>query len=187
MVRILYLPPIDTFFLDVIAWVIIHLSIGYWSSRIPISWFNPKKPLYLTYAWEKSGEIYQTLFRVRSWKKFIPNGSALYPDGFSIKNLKSFSPEYVERWLRESCRAEFCHWMMIFPGFLFFLWNSVEGAWWMVFYAVFNNFFPIVLQRFNRPRIRRILAQVQRLSSQNQFLPTPNVYEPEKSYLNSYC
>ena len=142
--------------------------------------------LYRTYFWEKGGEIYQRIFRVRAWKDHLPSGGSLYPNNFSIKTLRSMKVEYLERWLRESCRAEFCHWIMILPGFLFFLWNSVEMAWGMVFYAVLNNVFPIVLQRFNRPRMRRMLALVWRVSIKEKALATQRGYEQEKAIINSY-
>jgi hypothetical protein len=48
---------------------------------------------------------------------------------------------------------------------LFFLWNSIKGGWWMVAYAIANNLVPIILQRFNRPRMRKLIAQ---LEAQNQ-------------------
>jgi hypothetical protein len=32
----------------------------------------------------------------------------------------------------------------------------------MVVYAFFNNLVPIVMQRFNRPRMRRLLAQLEK-------------------------
>jgi len=168
--RIIFLSDIATAVMDVIAWICFHISIGYWSSRIPLQHFNPEKWLYLTRGWEQDGEIYQKLFHVREWKNFIPNGSALYPNTFKMKNLPTLNINYLETWLRESCRAEFCHLIMILPGFLFFLWNSVETGWWMVGYAVANNLVPIVMQRFNRPRVRRLLTQMKKNLPQKQEL-----------------
>lgn len=169
--RIIFLPTIDTAFMDIILWVIFHLSIGYSCSRIPINFFDPRARLYQTKNWEKGGEIYDKIFHVKAWKKLIPSGASVYSGAFEIKNLPSFSLEYVDTWLKESCRAEFCHWIMILPGFLFFLWNNVEGAWWMVAYAVANNMVPIIMQRYNRPRVRRMLEQIQRKSLRRMEYP----------------
>ncbi len=150
----------NDFLLDLMIWIVIHLSIGFWSSRIPVSWFNPEGSLYRTYPWEGEGTVYQRLFRVRSWKRFLPFGGHLYPNTFSLQSLTAFDIAYLERWLKESCRSEFCHWMMILPGFSFFFWNNVQLAWWMVIYAVVNNFFPIVVQRYNRPRMRHLVSRL---------------------------
>lgn len=158
--QVILLDPTQTILIDIIAWVIIHLTLGYLSSKIPFEWLNPSHPFFQTFAWEKGGEIYQKLFRVRSWKRFIPNGSRLYRGAFSIKNLPTSDPAYLERWLKESVRAEMCHWAMILPGFFFFLWNSVSLGWVNVAYAFLNNLIPIVMQRFNRPRMRKLLKQL---------------------------
>jgi glycosyl-4,4'-diaponeurosporenoate acyltransferase len=155
------LDPPKIILLDIIVWLVIQLSLGFLSSKIPLDWLNPNRWFFETFAWEKGGEIYQKFFRVRSWKKYIPNGSRAYRGAFSIKNLISSNPAYLERWLKESVRAEICHWVMIIPGFLFFLWNSEALAWVNVVYAFLNNLVPIIMQRFNRPRMRNMLARLE--------------------------
>ena len=172
--QILFLNPLETIILDLIAWVMFHLGIGYTTSKIPLERFDPDKNFFQTFPWEKNGKIYQELFHVRSWKNLIPQGSRLYPNTFSMQHLPATDPGYLQHWLRESIRAEFCHWMMIIPGFVFFLWNDTFMGWMMVFYAAFNNFFPIVLQRFNRPRVREFLEKVREKSS-----PIGIPYSPE--------
>lgn len=164
--RILFLSDEATILLDIVAWICFHLSIGYMCSRFPRAHFDPQKSWYLTKAWEEGGEIYQKLFRVKDWKRFIPSGAALYKKAYEVKNITSFSVTSVKTWLVESCRSEFCHWAMILPGFFFFLWNNVEAGWWMVAYAVVNNMVPIIMQRYNRPRARKLLAHIQKESMQ---------------------
>lgn len=182
--RIIFLSGLETLVLDIFAWVVFHLSIGYSCSRIPIERFDPQKSRYQTKTWEKDGEIYQKLFHVKEWKKFIPSGAAVYKGAYEIKHIHSFNIDNITRWLKESCRAEFCHWVMILPGFLFFLWNSVEMGLCMVAYAVLNNFVPIIMQRYNRPRVRKILAQLEMKTRQKGELTIR--YEPSKTYSHSY-
>lgn len=168
--QIFYFDPIETIIVDVFAWLVFHLSIGYLSSKIPLNWLNPNQWLFQTFPWEKGGLIYEKLFHVRSWKRFIPSGSALYRGAFSIKHLPSSSLAYLERWLKESVRAEICHWVMIIPGFFFFLWNSINMSWVMVAYAFLNNLVPIIMQRFNRPRMRKLLERA-RQDAAHAFMP----------------
>jgi glycosyl-4,4'-diaponeurosporenoate acyltransferase len=183
--RIIYLSDQNAFVIDIIIWIILHLSIGFCSSRIPDTWFNPEKRLYRIRKWEKGGILYEKIFHVRSWKCYLPNGGALYPRTFSIKNLSSYNIDYLERWLRESCRAEFCHWMMILPSILFFFWNDYVLGCWMVIYAILNNIFPIVVQRFNRPRMQHVLDQMKKsLTARNDLCEES---EKTKIYSNSYC
>lgn len=181
--QILFLDPLSTMMVDVLAWVVIHLSIGYWSSKIPLNRLNPNHWLFQTFNWEKDGEVYQKFFRVRSWKKFIPNGSRLYRGGFSIKNLTANDPAYLNRCLKETVRADICHWLMILPGYLFFLWNNVALGWVMVIYAHLNNLVPIIMQRFNRPRIRKYLAYMERKYPQHD---TPIDHNSQKAFSHSY-
>ena len=160
--QILFLNITQTILLDVIAWLIIQLTIGYCSSKIQLNRLDPDRPFFQTFAWENGGEIYEKIFHVRAWKRFIPNGSKLYRGAFSIKNLPTRDPAYLERWLKESVRAEICHWIMILPCLFFFMWNSVALGWINVAYAVLSNLVPIILQRYNRPRMRKLLAQLEK-------------------------
>jgi len=169
--RVLYLDIRCTIILDVLAWVLFHLGIGYLSSRIPHDHFDPNKRFYKSFSWEKGGKIYEKFFRVRTWKKLIPDGSALYPNTFSIRRLPTYKVEYLRRWLVESCRAEFCHWMMMIPGAFFFLWNGVSTNVLMIMYAILNNIVPIVAQRYNRPRMRRMLEHYNAMSPQMELVP----------------
>lgn len=152
----------QTIILDIVMWVIFHMSIGYWSARIPIKNFNPDFFLFKTHKWENNGLIYDKIFKVKSWKGIIPSGSTFYAHAYEVRHIDDFSIGNLSVWLRESCRSEFCHILMIFPGFLFFLWNSIEIGWVMVGYAVLNNIIPIIMQRYNRPRVRKLLQYMER-------------------------
>lgn len=83
----------------------------------------------------------------------------MFQGGFSMKHIISRRKEYLERWVRETCRAELTHWIaLIFSG-MFFLWNPPVLGFLMVFYAVVANMPCIVVQRYNRPHIIRILCK----------------------------
>lgn len=169
--QIIYMDPFTTLLVDIGAWLVFHLGIGFACSKIPLDWLRPECRFFHAYAWEDGGELYQRLFRVRAWKRYIPNGSALYKGTFSIKNLPTNDIAYLQRWLKESVRTEVCHWLMILPGFLFFLWNDVIIGWVMTAYAFLNNLVPIIVQRFNRPRMRRLLARLEAAHPAQQEVP----------------
>jgi glycosyl-4,4'-diaponeurosporenoate acyltransferase len=179
--QVLFLNPTQTILLDAIVWLVFQLTIGYCSSKIPLDWLNPDLPFFQTFAWEKGGEIYEKYFHVRAWKHLIPNGSALYRGAFSIKHLPKSDLPYLERWLKESVRAEICHWVMILPCVFFFLWNSVTLGSIMVAYAALNNLVPIILQRYNRPRMRSLLALLEKKPIQKG-MP----YVPQQELTHAY-
>jgi len=162
IMRQIFLTQTETILLDIVIWVIIHLSIGYWTSRIPANVFNPESALFRTRKWEKDGMFYEKYFRVKAWKDHLPSGAALYEDAYEVKHIGDYSTENLRTWILESCRSEFCHYLMIIPGFFFFLWNTVNVGWIMVAYAFANNIIPIIMQRYNRPRVKKLLRYMER-------------------------
>ncbi len=160
--RIFYFTEVQTFLVDILAWVFFHLSIGFTFSKLSIRHFNPTRSWFQTKNWEKDGLIYQKLFKVKNWKKIIPSGAALYKNAYEVKHLTEVTIDNVRLWIQESCRSEVCHWLMMIPGGFFYLWNSVEVGRLMVFYAFANNIVPIIMQRYNRPRARKLLSQMEK-------------------------
>jgi len=181
--QIFYLEPLNTFILDVLVWVIFHLGIGYFSLKFPENWQDPNLRFFRSYDWEDEGKLYQRLFNVRAWKYLIPDGSKTYKHAYSIKHLAGSEMSHLTRWMQESVRSELCHWFMILPAPLFFLWNSIKGGWWMVVYAFLNNLVPIILQRFNRPRMRRLIAHLEMKSLLHK---TAYIQIPVSNYEQSF-
>lgn len=110
-------------------------------------------PFFRTRKIERNGEIYQKLFRIRSWKEYIPAVGV-----FDKKNLrKDMDREYISQFLLESLRAELCHeYAMIFAVVLIFL--TVDSAnSKIIFYSILLNAPCIMIQRYNRPRFERLL------------------------------
>jgi len=143
--------------LDCIAWAIIQPSVAYLSMGFPPSMLNYDRWLYRTRRWEAGGEIYNNVFHVKRWKSRLPYCGELFQKEFTMKAVTSQEEEYLRLWVQESCRSELCHWIAITPAFLFFLWNPFNLWMVMVLYAVLFNAIPIIVQRYNRPRLLRIL------------------------------
>jgi glycosyl-4,4'-diaponeurosporenoate acyltransferase len=81
----------------------------------------------------------------------------MFKGGFPKKNLECSDAGYLKTFLNETKRAELTHWLAMVPVPVFFLWN----IWWvgliMIGYALIANLPCIMLQRFNRARISRVL------------------------------
>ncbi len=161
--RVLYLPLPWTIVLDCVAWALIQPGIAYLSMRFPRAWLDHERWLYQPRPWERDGDLYQDLFRVRSWKRRLPSGGTLF-EGFSMTELRSRNRDHLETWVTETCRAELCHWVAILPALLFFLWNPPWLGLVMVVYAVAFNAVPIIAQRHNRPRLLALLRRVEKRS-----------------------
>jgi len=123
----------------------------------PQKLLNPNNKLFRTKSWEAGGEIYQRLFKVRSWKAALPELSDFFKKLFPKKKIKTFNSEYLQSYITESCRAELTHFCIIGITLLFPLWAGFSVALIIIYISVLLNLPFIVIQRYNRPRIQRLL------------------------------
>ena len=145
-----------TITIDIAAWFVIHMGVSYLMTRLPLASFKPDNWLYRQRSWEKKGRIYERFFRLKSWKKKLPDGASVFKDGFQKKRLKETSQGYLRDFISETCRAELTHWIVFLFGFIFLIWN----IWWvgvvMIIYATIVNIPCIITQRYNRIKLRKI-------------------------------
>ena len=161
---LLHLPSLPTIFLDIAIWMIIHMGVSYLITHIPRSSFDTEFWLYKQRKWEKDGKIYIRIFRLKKWKKRLPDGAASFKKGFKKKHLKGLDDIYLDNFIRETCRAELTHWIMFLLSPVFFIWN----IWWvgivMIVYAILVNLPCIIIQRYNRVRLKRVYSKLTALS-----------------------
>lgn len=143
--------------LDIFAWFFFHMAISLGCLKIPASFFSRESFFYKIHKFEKEGSLWNRIFIVKAWKKFIPDGTLFLKNGFNKKKLADNSPDGLIFFLNEAKRAEFTHWLSILPAPLFFLWNPVWAGWVMIVYALLLNLPIIMTQRYNRGRIERIV------------------------------
>ena len=158
--RLIYLPTFWTIVIDFVAWYIIHIGVVAIMIRIPAKNFDPNHWLYRGRRWERDGDIYQEVFRIKKWKKHLPDGARVLGRlGFPKKQLDGASTGYFATFLMETCRAELTHWVFILFAPFFFLWNRPGVGLFMIFYALLENVPFIIAQRYNRYRFTRLLEQ----------------------------
>lgn len=157
--RIIFLSTFWTIVLDCVMWTVIYFSVAFLCTRIPVRFFAKDNWFFRTRSWEQQGEIYHRLFGVRHWKKKLPSGGTIF-GGFDMGSIASRDISYVERWIIETRRSELCHWVLIAPSVLFFLWNPIEVGFGMIVYAILFNFPMIIVQRHNRPRLKMLLERL---------------------------
>ena len=156
---IIELPLIWIIALDAFAWAIFHMAISFFTVQIPYTWFERHNRLFQSFNFEKRGKLWNQLFFVKSWKSFIPDGTMFIRGGYNKQALHGNTISALKEFVIESRRAEYTHWLSILPAFLFFLWNPLWASWLNVTYAVCFNVPIIVAQRYNRPRLERIIAR----------------------------
>ena len=163
--RLIFLPVGWTLALCFLVWTAIQVSAALLCFHLPNRFFNPENALFRSYHWERGGDIYKRLFRIRRWKHLLPDGASVWKRrGYKKKKLTNFTPENLNRYRIESARGELTHWLAIVPFWVFgfFVPPSVIGL--MFLYAVIINVPCILAQRYNRPRMAKLLNNIDRLN-----------------------
>lgn len=159
--QIIFLPTAQTIILCFIVWPVLQVLAALLCLNLPNRVFSSNSFLFRTYNFENHGRIYDSLFRVGKWKHLLPDGGmVLKKRGFKKKHLESFSEENLDKFLVESARGELTHWLAIIPFWVFGFFTPPKIIWYMLVYALLANLPCIIVQRYNRPRVQRLLLKM---------------------------
>lgn len=138
----------------------VHAAAGYAAHRLPATSLQRDGRLLRLRPWERNGICYRRLLAVHRWKDRVPEAGAVFAGGVSKRALPSRSAEGLARFAVETRRAERSHWWAMSIGPLALLWNPPIGAIAMVAYGLLVNVPFVVIQRYNRARVERVLRRV---------------------------
>jgi len=159
-VRVLYFSDKVTLVLAFALWAVFQLGATLICLHLPDRFLSLHKAFFRSYAFEQDGLLYARLFKVRRWKHLLPDGGTIWKKrGYAKRHLSDFSELNLERFLIESCRAELTHWLSIFPFWIFGFFMPAGAVPVMLLYALAVNAPCIIAQRYNRPRIERLLRK----------------------------
>jgi glycosyl-4,4'-diaponeurosporenoate acyltransferase len=158
--QVVFLPEWMAITLCFILWPILQVSAALICLKTPDRCFSPLSFLYRSHDWEKNGAIYKTVLKVHRWKKLLPDGGAVIKGGYRKKSMDAFSESALNQFLIESCRAEMTHWLAILPFWVFGLFAPAKVVFLMFLYALGVNLPCIIAQRYNRPRIHKLLSKM---------------------------
>ena len=98
--------------------------------------------------------------------------SRIVPKLIPAKKLEGNFREQLPRMIEETCVAEFIHFLLILLGFYALrLWPGRGGAVFTAVYILLGNLPFLIIQRYNRPRLQRLLAAQQRWSAKETKQP----------------
>ncbi len=157
--QVLFLSQWNTVLLCFLLWPVLQLSTALVVRVMPARFFSVANPLFRTATFEKDGRIYERYLRIKRWKKYLPDGSAITGVGLKKKRLEDVSDAMLYYYIEESCRAELIHLLAIPPFILFGFFCPPPVVFFMLFYALAVNLPCLITQRYNRPRIERILKR----------------------------
>jgi glycosyl-4,4'-diaponeurosporenoate acyltransferase len=144
--------------LNVVGWVVWMVGCGRWVHCWPLSRLDHDTWLTRIRPWEDGGRWYERRWRIRRWKDRLPEGGDFFAGGFAKDQLDSATSPHLWRFVAETRRAEYAHWLMLSATPVFFAFN----AWWgdvvIVVFVVAVNAPCVMVQRYNRCRLLRVLA-----------------------------
>lgn len=124
---------------------------------VPKKLFNPNIFPFRTFGWEKNGAIYECT-GVKHWQNKVPDMSKLLPGVMPAKSVGNMpNSESILIMLRETCVAEFVHWILFLWGLGCFRFFKLKTAVIVYIIYVASNAPYIIIQRYNRPRLRKLL------------------------------
>jgi glycosyl-4,4'-diaponeurosporenoate acyltransferase len=154
--------------LDVPRWAMVALDVGVWAgwsalvgwraNRLPLTAFERDSWLYRQRSFERSGGFYEAV-QIRRWKDRLPEGGAIFAGGYSKRSLRTRDPATLMRFLAETRRAEWTHWVIMVAAPVFLLWSWLAVELVMVGYALSANLPCIFVQRYNRIRLHALLSR----------------------------
>lgn len=165
MANLLCVIKICFFKINLLIFIMISISMTLVCEKMPVKIYYYRKWLFRERKWENGGHIYEHLFGVKRWKSFMPDISDFIKWRFNKKHLEQSGSEYLSVFIVESCKSEFTHWMIIMSTLFFHLWNNMTTTVFFFIMALILNLPYIIIQRYNRPRLLRLL----RRSNYNQF------------------
>ena len=142
-----------------VVWLGVSLAIG----KLAVTWaparLEQEGPVTRIRAWERDGRTWQRWVRVLRWKDALPEAGEFFGGGTSKRHLGSPNTEGLEAFRRETMRAERVHWSIMATGPVQVLWCRPTVALGMVVFGVVFNAPFIVVQRYNRGRLDRLLLR----------------------------
>ena len=123
---------------------------------------DPDGFLFRERPWELGGKIYEKL-HIKSWQARVPDVSQVLHRWMPQKKLKvGVTPETVRTMIRETCTAEAVHNLLNLAGlWLLGLWDGIGGVVVYLIYVLLGNLPFILVQRYNRPRLKALLNHLE--------------------------
>jgi glycosyl-4,4'-diaponeurosporenoate acyltransferase len=139
---------------NVVAWFAWSVGVGYVGHRLPIERFTVDSWLTKLRRFERDGRWYERRLRIKRWKDRLPEAGAFFGGGFSKRSVRRVD---LDRYLVETRRAETVHWAAMSLTPVFAIWNPPWAMVAIVVYALAANGPCLLVQRYNRARLVRIL------------------------------
>ena len=134
---------------------------------LPGRWLHADRFPFRAGRFEEDGRFYERL-KIRSWQNKLPDMSRIFPGVMPAKQLSKAGLLALPDLIQETCVAEATHAALCVAGlYCLRLWRGMGGRI-IVVCNLLGNIPFIMIQRYNRPRLMRLLADVERRRSRKE-------------------
>lgn len=131
-----------------------HLVVFLVCIKFPDSFFDPGKGRFAAKPWEHGGRWYRDNLKIQEWKDRLPQ--YIGHDGFSKAHLTDVSLDYLDRFIRETCRGEWMHFKNCICCVIVLLVNPLLVGIVASCFIVMGNLPFAIVQRYNRFRLQTL-------------------------------
>lgn len=150
--------------LKCIVYIAVSGCVAFVLGRIaPKIWFHADRFPFKTYEWES--KVWKAI-RIKRWQAKLPDMSRIldfFFPGNSVLPLKRITESSLKNlplMIQETCVSELTHGLLCISGLgMLWIYPGWGGVLITFLYVVFGNLPFVLIQRFNRPRLERALAQ----------------------------
>jgi glycosyl-4,4'-diaponeurosporenoate acyltransferase len=143
-------------------WLGWSLLVGACANALPLRWLQAEPAReFSSSAARNSQQAYERWLGIRRWKAWIPDAGDALPGGIRKASLARREPQALRRLIAETRRAELVHWAL-WPAWLgTALWLPPSGVVFNLLFASLFNLPCLLLQRYNRLRLQRLLQEME--------------------------
>ena len=147
-------------FLYILLLGLLCFPFGRLMAKIP---FRTDRFPFRPFPFEREGKLYEKI-GIRGWQSKAPDISKLIPGIVPRKEIpRRPDAEALRRMINETCVAELTHVLLCLAGLaLLRLWPGAGGIVLLALYVLLGNIPFILIQRYNRPRLQKLLRAAER-------------------------
>ena len=140
-------------------WLGWSLLVGTLANRLPLAWLSDPAEAGTGERRRPSPQGYERWLAIRHWKPWIPDAGNALPGGIRKASLARRDPDALRHLIAETRRAELVHWALWPAWLLTALWLPPAGVALNLLFATAFNLPCLLLQRYNRRRLQRVVSR----------------------------
>lgn len=139
------------------TWIFWFYFIGYVASKIPEKFLNKDYFFTNILFFEKNSNWFNKYLLINKWKDQMPELGGFFKQGFQKRSVANGEIAQLELFIKETRRAEIAHWLMTAGWILTTLFNPLWAVIFNIIFAHLVNFPCLIIQRYNRVRLIKVL------------------------------